>query len=90
MCMKFEFAFFAGHGILIRFFYLFFLAAVFYGGNFNGDLNQWDVATVTDMSGSKSTHAIVIGWFRQGFRLKNDRKVVLKNAGDWAYSHGRL
>ena len=34
---------------------LLFLATVFYGAStFNGDLNQWDVAKVTDMGGSKS------------------------------------
>ena len=32
---------------------LLFLATVFYSA-FNGDLNQWDVAKVTDMSVSKS------------------------------------
>jgi surface protein len=53
-----------------------FHATVFYGASaFNGDLNQWDVAEVTIMSGSKSirilekdfdvtcTHAIAIGGF---------------------------
>ncbi len=34
---------------------LLFLATVFnYASAFNGDLNQWDVSNVTDMSASKS------------------------------------
>ena len=33
-----------------------FLATVFWGASaFDGDLSQWDVASVTDMTGSKST-----------------------------------
>jgi surface protein len=58
-------AFISGHGILIRvllpsFFALtvnvigLFFAIVFNdASSFNGDLNQWDVAKVTDMSLSK-------------------------------------
>ena len=34
---------------------LLFLATVFYSASiFNGDVNQWDVAKVTDMNSSKS------------------------------------
>ncbi len=36
-----------------------FLATVFYNASaFNGDLSRWDVATVTDMFGSKSTRLV--------------------------------
>ncbi len=36
-----------------------FLATVFREASaFNGDLNQWDVATVTDMGGSKSIRIV--------------------------------
>ncbi len=38
---------------------------------FNGDLNQWDVASVTDMSYSKSIR-IVIGGFSRGFGVGGD------------------
>ena len=43
-----------------------FLATVFREASaFNGDLNQWDVATVTDMGGSKSIRIVEndLTWF---------------------------
>jgi hypothetical protein len=69
-----------------------------------GDLNQWDVAKVTNMSESKSirindvtwTHAIVIREFSRGIGLvvmmwyRDSGEVPLKHAGDWVYSHDPL
>jgi surface protein len=56
-----------------------FLATVFSKASaFNGDLNQWDVAEVTDMTASKSTrivendYAIVIEGFSRGFGVGGD------------------
>jgi hypothetical protein len=47
-----------------------FLATVFSDAYaFNGDLNQWDVAKVADMSGSKSLRIVendLFGGFRRG------------------------
>ncbi len=47
-------------------------AKVFQGASvFDGDLSEWDVATVTEMYESKSIR-IVIGGFRRGFGVGVD------------------
>jgi surface protein len=48
----------------------FLFATVFlYASAFNGDLNQWNVATVTDMSGSKSLSILEKGLTGRKFML---------------------